>query len=167
MRAKSVFELYVYTNSHVRITSLHYTFYCMPSILPEMQHYWPYIVGMLTNFSALPLDKMHSMLLMFAVPGEDSTGIPLSALKRLLDEKVAVGSVVLCAGQYSLPQDHWTTVLECAVIVTLDYTGNRRRYNVCMYMFIRMSLWWRFCEDGLVTFQQTQGEGQWFHCMEK
>ena len=78
----------------------------MPSILPEMQHYWPYIVGMLTNFSALPLDKMHSMLLMFAVPGEDSTGIPPSALKRLLDEKVAVGSVVLCAGQYSLPQDH-------------------------------------------------------------
>ena len=91
---------------YVRITSPHYTLYCMPSILPEMQHYWPYIVGMLTNFSALPLDKMHSMLLMFAVPGEDSTGIPLSALKRLLDEKVAVGSVVLCAGQYSLPQDH-------------------------------------------------------------
>lgn len=71
-----------------------------------MQHYWPYIVGMLTNFSELPLDKMHSMLLMFAVPGGDSTGIPLSALKRLLDEKVALGSVVLCAGQYSLPQDH-------------------------------------------------------------
>ena len=71
-----------------------------------LQPYWPYIVGMLTNFSELPLDKMHSMLLMFAVPGGDSTGIPPAALKQLLDEKVALGSVVLSAGQYSLPQDH-------------------------------------------------------------
>ena len=77
-----------------------------PPVPPCVQQYWPYVVGMLTNFSKLPLDKMHSMLLMFAVPGGDSTGVPPAALKQLLDEKVALGEAVVSAGLYSLPQDH-------------------------------------------------------------
>ena len=46
------------------------------------------------------------------------------------------------------------TVPECAVIVTLDYTGNKQVNVQCMYvctyvlhMVIKMSLRWHFCED--------------------
>ena len=35
-----------------------------------MHVYWSYIVGMLTNLGSLPVDKIHSFLVMF-VPSED------------------------------------------------------------------------------------------------
>jgi len=62
-----------------------------------MSHFEPFVLGMLTNFDALPLDRIHNMLKMFVVdPPYDRTIEQLSAFMSKLsteDKVVLEGSV--------------------------------------------------------------------------
>ncbi|XP_046844208.1 anaphase-promoting complex subunit 2-like [Xenia sp. Carnegie-2017] len=68
----------------------------------ELQIFWSYIVGMLTNLDSLPLDRIHSMLRMFAVNGP--TQCNLDDLKRFLERKVREGELQYASGKYRLPK---------------------------------------------------------------
>lgn len=69
----------------------------------ELQVFWSYIVGMLTNLDSLPLDRIHQMLKMFAsqAPGTECS---LQELRQFLDTKVRSHQLVLQGGQYKLPK---------------------------------------------------------------
>ncbi|XP_072930012.1 anaphase-promoting complex subunit 2 [Epargyreus clarus] len=69
----------------------------------ELQVFWSYIVGMLTNLDSLPLDRIHQMLKMFAsqAPGTECS---LQELRQFLDTKVRTHQLVLQAGMYKLPK---------------------------------------------------------------
>ncbi|XP_037301120.1 anaphase-promoting complex subunit 2-like [Manduca sexta] len=69
----------------------------------ELQVFWSYIVGMLTNLDSLPLDRIHQMLKMFAsqVPGTECS---LQELRQFLDTKVRTHQLVLQGGLYKLPK---------------------------------------------------------------
>ena len=58
---------------------------------------------MLTNLGSLPLEKLHSMLLMFAVSDEMAENVSLGDMKKLMDAKTAAGKVAYSSGSYSLP----------------------------------------------------------------
>jgi anaphase-promoting complex subunit 2 len=64
----------------------------------DMDMYWQFIVGMLTNVGALPLDRIQSMLGMFA-PSYDR---PKEELGNFLSKKMREGAVQLKAGMYKL-----------------------------------------------------------------
>lgn len=59
---------------------------------------------MLTNLGSLPLERIHSMLKMFAVQGPSSAGsdCSLQELKSFLDFKVKEEKLTLASGVYSL-----------------------------------------------------------------
>jgi anaphase-promoting complex subunit 2 len=59
--------------------------------------------GMLQNLDCLPLERIHSMLRMFAVQGPDS-GVTPQQLKAFLDRKVREQKLVFAAGVYRLPK---------------------------------------------------------------
>ena len=63
---------------------------------------WQYITGMLTNFESLPLDRIHSMLKMFAISGPGSE-CSTQELQQFLDAKVHAQQLVFSAGTYKLP----------------------------------------------------------------
>ncbi|XP_025201146.1 anaphase-promoting complex subunit 2 [Melanaphis sacchari] len=67
----------------------------------ELQVFWSYIVGMLTNLDSLPLDRIHQMLKMFATQG---TGVDcsLTQLRLFLDEKVKQHLLIFTGGRYKL-----------------------------------------------------------------
>lgn len=69
----------------------------------ELQVFWSYIVGMLTNLDSLPLERIHQMLKMFASHGP---GVEFSQeeLKNFLQRKVREHSLVFSAGVYQLPK---------------------------------------------------------------
>lgn len=69
----------------------------------ELQVFWSYIVGMLTNLDSLPLERIHQMLKMFASHGP---GIEVSQeeLKNFLQRKVREHALVFSAGVYQLPK---------------------------------------------------------------
>lgn len=69
----------------------------------ELQVFWSYIVGMLTNLDCLPLDRIHQMLKMFAsqAPGTECS---LMELRQFLDTKVRTHQLVLQGGMYKLPK---------------------------------------------------------------
>ncbi|ORY77821.1 hypothetical protein BCR37DRAFT_350724, partial [Protomyces lactucae-debilis] len=64
----------------------------------DMDMYWQFIVGMLTNVGALPLERIQSMLGMFA-PSYDR---PAEELGTFLAKKMREGAVQLKGGQYKL-----------------------------------------------------------------
>lgn len=69
----------------------------------ELQVFWSYIVGMLTNLDSLPLDRIHQMLKMFAsqAPGTECS---LQELRQFLDTKVRTHQLVFHGGMYKLPK---------------------------------------------------------------
>lgn len=69
----------------------------------ELQVFWSYIVGMLTNLDSLPLERIHQMLKMFASHGP---GVEFSQeeLKNFLQHKVREHALVFAAGVYQLPK---------------------------------------------------------------
>jgi len=65
----------------------------------ELQMFWSYIEGMLTNLDSLPLARIHSMLKLFA-----TVECSFEELQKFLDEKVGQNMLVYSAGQYQLPK---------------------------------------------------------------
>ncbi|CAB4014365.1 anaphase-promoting complex subunit 2-like, partial [Paramuricea clavata] len=70
----------------------------------ELQIFWSYIVGMLTNLDSLPLDRIHSMLRMFAMSGPNTSQCNVDDLKRFLEKKVRDGELQFVSGKYKLPR---------------------------------------------------------------
>ena len=67
------------------------------------QVFWSYIVGMLTNLGKLPLDRIHTMLRMFAMQGSSGgKECSLAELKAFLDCKVREQQLTYSAGAYQL-----------------------------------------------------------------
>ena len=72
-------------------------------ILLCSQVMWSYVVGMLTNLGKLPLDRIHTMLKMFAMQGPSSSHDWSPAeLKTFLDKKVKEQQLVCSGGLYQL-----------------------------------------------------------------
>lgn len=69
----------------------------------ELQRFWSYIVGMLTNLDSMPLERIHQMLRMFASHGP---GVEFSQeeLKNFLQRKVREHALIFAAGVYQLPK---------------------------------------------------------------
>ena len=67
----------------------------------RFQVIWQYVTGMLTNLESLPLERILSMLKMFAMagPGADWT---LHELKAFLDKKVKEQKLAFVSGVYRL-----------------------------------------------------------------
>ena len=65
---------------------------------------WQYVVGMLRNFVALPLDRMHTMLKMFAMqgPGSDWT---IGDLRNLLHKQVREQKLIVSGSAYRLAKE--------------------------------------------------------------
>eukprot|EP00794_Sanderia_malayensis_P015618 gene15618-17192_t len=68
----------------------------------ELQMYWSYVVGMLTNIGALPLDRIHSMLKMFAMHDLAGSQCTLEDVKQFLESKVKDGNLSFANGLYKL-----------------------------------------------------------------
>ncbi|KAL5285967.1 ANAPC2 family protein [Megaselia abdita] len=68
----------------------------------ELQVFWSYIVGMLTNLDSLTLERIHQMLKMFASNGP-TTG-SLGELQEFLQKKVKQHELVFMGGVYHLPK---------------------------------------------------------------
>lgn len=67
----------------------------------ELQVIWSYIYGMLMNLDSLAIDRIHSMLKMFAMQGPGSQ-YTLNELKALLDRKVKEQKLSYINGLYRL-----------------------------------------------------------------
>lgn len=70
----------------------------------ELQVFWSYIVGMLTNLESLTIDRIHSMLRMFAMQGPSAVECSVPELKRFLDSKVRDQKLLFSGGVYRLPK---------------------------------------------------------------
>uniref|UniRef100_A0A0A9Y699 Anaphase-promoting complex subunit 2 n=1 Tax=Lygus hesperus TaxID=30085 RepID=A0A0A9Y699_LYGHE len=70
----------------------------------ELQVFWSYIVGMLTNLESLPPDRIHMMLKMFASQGPSAVECSLQQLKHFLDRKVREHKLLFSGGFYRLPK---------------------------------------------------------------
>uniref|UniRef100_UPI00358E4051 anaphase-promoting complex subunit 2 isoform X2 n=1 Tax=Myxine glutinosa TaxID=7769 RepID=UPI00358E4051 len=74
----------------------------------EMQVFWTYIQGMLTNLESLSLERIHSMLRMFAMMGPTNGGTgaecSLNELRSFLNRKVKDNQLICTAGIYKLPK---------------------------------------------------------------
>ncbi|XP_041369273.1 anaphase-promoting complex subunit 2-like isoform X2 [Gigantopelta aegis] len=68
----------------------------------ELQVFWTYIVGMLTNLDCLPLERIHSMLRMFAMQGPSAGECSIHELKGFLDTKVKEQKLIYSGGVYRL-----------------------------------------------------------------
>ena len=68
-----------------------------------LQMFWTYIVGMLSNLDSLPLERIHSVLRMFAMQGT-SGEITLDELNHFLERKVKDQALVYAGGVYRLPK---------------------------------------------------------------
>ena len=69
----------------------------------ELSVVWSYVVGMLTNLESLPLERIHSMLRMFAMQGPGSQ-VSQQDLRTFLDHKVKEQKLVYVSGVYRLPK---------------------------------------------------------------
>ncbi|XP_054716612.1 anaphase-promoting complex subunit 2-like [Uloborus diversus] len=70
----------------------------------ELQRFWSFIVGMLTNMDSLPLERIHSMLRMFAVQGTSTNECSIQDMKQFLEKKVRDRQLVYSAGMFKLPK---------------------------------------------------------------
>lgn len=70
----------------------------------ELQVFWSYIVGMLTNLDSLPLERIHQMLKMFASQGPGFE-VSLEELKHFLQRKVREQKLVHAGGVYQLSKN--------------------------------------------------------------
>ena len=78
---------------------------------------WSYIVGMLTNLESLPIDRIHSMLKMFAMQGP-SSDVSIGELKLFMDRKVKEQKLTYSGGVYRLPKSSWSEASCCLTIFT-------------------------------------------------
>jgi len=69
----------------------------------ELSVVWSYVVGMLTNLETLPLERIHSMLRMFAMQGPGSQ-VSQQDLRTFLEVKVKEQKLVCVSGHYRLPK---------------------------------------------------------------
>ena len=69
----------------------------------ELSVVWSYVVGMLTNLESLPLERIHSMLRMFAMQGPGSQ-VSQQDLRTFLDHKVKEQKLAFVSGVYRLPK---------------------------------------------------------------
>ncbi|KAK4026154.1 hypothetical protein OUZ56_015173 [Daphnia magna] len=69
-----------------------------------LQIYWSYVVGMLTNLEALPVERIHQMLKMFTMQGSSGAECTLLQLKNFLDSKVKQQLLSFSSGTYRLPK---------------------------------------------------------------
>ncbi|GAB0094550.1 Anaphase-promoting complex subunit 2 [Sergentomyia squamirostris] len=69
----------------------------------ELQVFWSYIVGMLTNLDSLPIERIHQMLKMFA-SNEKGVEFSLGELKDFLQTKVRDHQLIFASGVYHLPK---------------------------------------------------------------
>ena len=69
-----------------------------------LQVYWSYVIGMLTNLEALPVERIHQMLKMFTMQGSSGAECSLQQLKTFLDSKVKQQLLSFSAGMYRLPK---------------------------------------------------------------
>lgn len=72
-------------------------------MVDEMNIYWSYIVGMLTNLGSLPLEKIHSFLVMF-VPSDDPYVKTKQELETYLFAMVDESKLQFEDGKFSLPK---------------------------------------------------------------
>lgn len=70
----------------------------------ELQVFWSYIVGMLTNLESLPIERIHGMLKMFAVQSPTTMECNIHELKYFLDRKVKERKLLFSTGLYKLPK---------------------------------------------------------------
>ncbi|XP_011309076.1 anaphase-promoting complex subunit 2 [Fopius arisanus] len=70
----------------------------------ELQVFWSYIVGMLTNLDSMPLERIHQMLKMFASQGPGAVECGLPELRHFLDKKVREHQLLFSGGLYRLPK---------------------------------------------------------------
>lgn len=70
----------------------------------ELQVFWTYIIGMLTNLNPMPLERIHQMLKMFASHGPTAVEFSQDELKNFLQRKVRQHELVFAAGVYQLPK---------------------------------------------------------------
>lgn len=70
----------------------------------ELQVFWSYIVGMLTNLDSMPLERIHQMLKMFASQGSGAVECGLPELRHFLDKKVREHQLLYSGGLYKLPK---------------------------------------------------------------
>lgn len=70
----------------------------------ELQVFWSYIVGMLTNLDSLPPERIHQMLKMFAAQGPAGVDCSLQQLRHFLDRKVREHKLLFSGGYYRLPK---------------------------------------------------------------
>ncbi|XP_078739097.1 LOW QUALITY PROTEIN: anaphase-promoting complex subunit 2 [Lampetra fluviatilis] len=70
----------------------------------EMQVFWTYIQGMLTNLETLSLERIHSMLKMFAMIGPAGGECDLAELRAFLGRKVKEQQLLCSGGMYKLPK---------------------------------------------------------------
>jgi anaphase-promoting complex subunit 2 len=70
----------------------------------ELNVFWSYIVGMLTNLECLPLDRIYQMLRMFAMQGPSAVECDMAELRAFLDNKVRQHKLAFSGGQYRLPK---------------------------------------------------------------
>lgn len=61
-------------------------------------------MGMLTNMESLPLERIHSMLRMFAVQGTSTNECSIQDMKQFLEKKVRDRQLVYTAGMFKLPK---------------------------------------------------------------
>lgn len=69
----------------------------------DLQVFWSYIVGMLTNLDSMPLERIHQMLKMFASHGPGVEFTP-EELKNFLQRKVREHKLIFVGGVYHLPK---------------------------------------------------------------
>lgn len=69
----------------------------------ELQVFWSYILGMLTNLDSMPLERIHQMLKMFA---SQAPGFEFSQdeLRSFLQKKVREHKLIYAYGVYQLPK---------------------------------------------------------------
>ncbi|XP_067140286.1 anaphase-promoting complex subunit 2 isoform X1 [Centruroides vittatus] len=72
----------------------------------ELQMFWSFIVGMLTNLESLPLERIHTMLRMFAMPGPNTSECGIHELRQFLDRKVREQKLLYSGGLYRLPRSN-------------------------------------------------------------
>jgi anaphase-promoting complex subunit 2 len=69
----------------------------------KMDTFWSYIVGMLTNIKALPLDRIHSMLKMFAMQEDSAYEFTIEELRDYLQAKVCNQELMFAGNLFRLP----------------------------------------------------------------
>lgn len=70
----------------------------------ELQVFWSFIVGMLTNLDSMPLERIHQMLKMFASQGTSAVDCSQQELRSFLDRKVREHKLLFSGGLYRLPK---------------------------------------------------------------